>query len=867
MICISSSEVVKISQTKVSEHEKKRAEYYLPEDTDTLKKLEALYKVSPVISFTWKAEDRWPVEWVSENISQFGYTSEEFMTGKLDYADIIHPEDYEKINLEVKRLLKKGKTSYFTLSYRILTKSGEVRYVTERSLIRRDNYGNMASHQGIIIDNTEKEKAESALKDIEKKYHVIFEKSPIGILYFDENSTIINCNGLCSKIFAEPISKILNLNLLKYLEEGPLKAAVDIVFLGETGHFEGEYTFPNGKKSFLKAEFFPLISDEGYLIGGVGLVQDRSEFQGFEKRIRLNEERLEALLELHQRANSTISEIVEFVIEKAVRLTNSEKGFIGLLKDGDKLELHEWPTEEKQPEKKAKISPVNTAGMWGEAIREREPIINNRFSGQGLTKGIKTELDSKINRYINVPVMDGDQVVAVAAVVNKSEDYDNTDVRQLTLLFDGMWKLIQREFADEQIIETRRMLKMMESVINDSPAIVFMWSPEKDWPVKFVSKNIERFGYAVDDFLSGKMIYGDIIHPADLEKVRSEVARCYKEGYSDFSQEYRILTKSGEVRWVDERTLIHHNQNGDIDFLEGIIVDITERKQASNFFQANNKSDSILGSVDNLEEIFEKILDFALQIKAIDCGAIYLVNDSDGDFELVAHRGLSENFVHSIRHFGSNTIQARLFTTGYPVYKYFSEISTMIKEDLDYEGLQAMGFIPVYHGEKLVAAMILGSHKELEIPANSRNVIDTIADQLGVMLNRFREGTLFKHENNRLQDLFDTMDDLIFIMNMDGLIIDTNYAVQKYLKYSKKELSKMDFLELFPPGKEEEVLENIDIDNIVLGKSSRCYVPLMTKDRKFLSADTKFFIGKCEGREVLIGVSRLSSNEVVNKAL
>jgi hypothetical protein len=63
------------------------------------------------------------------------------------------------------------------------------------------------------------------------------------------------------------------------------------------------------------------------------------------------------------------------------------------------------------------------------------------------------------------------------------------------------------------------------------------------------------------------------------------------------------------------------------------------------------------------------------------------------------------------------------------------------------------------------------------------------------------------------------------------------------------------------------VLENIDIDNIVLGKSSRCYVPLMTKDRKFLSADTKFFIGKCEGREVLIGVSRLSSNEVVNKAL
>ncbi|WP_370575975.1 PAS domain S-box protein [Methanomethylovorans sp.] len=810
----------------------------------------------------WKVDERWPVEWVSENISQFGYTSEELMSGKLDYADIVHPEDYGKINSEVKKLLKKGNTSYFTLVYRILTKYGEVRYVTERSLIKRDNDGNISRYQGIIIDNTEKEKAEHTLKHVESKYRIIFERAPLGILCFDENSTIINCNSVCSKIIAEPKSKISGLNILKYVEEGPLKAAIDLVFLGESGHFEGEYISPTGKKSVIKAEFSPIMSEDGYLIGGLGLIQDISELQGTEERIHLNEARLEALLELHQRGNSSVSEIAEFAIEKAVKLTHSQIGYLGLLKENENnLEMYAWPIQKTNHEKKTWTSPVNSAGMWGEAIREREPIVNNHFSGPGLIKGIKSDIDIKIGRYINIPVMDGDQVIAVAAVANKFEEYDSSDVRQLTLLFDGMWKLIQRKLADEELMETRRILKVLESVINDSPAVVFMWSPEEDWPVEFVSKNIERFGYSVEDFLSGKMIYGDIIHPADLEKVRTEVARCYKEGYSDFSQEYRILTKSGEVRWVDERTLIHHDKHGEIDFLQGIIVDITERKQATNFVQVESDFDNVLSSGDNMQDMFEKILDFALQIKAVDCGAIYLVDGSKGDFELMAYRGLSEKFADSMSHFGPNTIQARLFTTGYPVYKYFSEISAMIKEDLDYEGLQAMGFIPVHYTEKLIAAMILGSHKELEIPANSRNVIDTIANQLGMIITRFREGTLVRKEQNGLQDLFETMDDLIFIMDMGGLIVHTNHALQKYLKYSKKDLSKMDFLELFPPGKEEEVLESIDIEGLISGSSSRCYVPLMSKDRNFLSADTKFFIGKWSGREALIGVARLSTNE------
>ena len=86
------------------------------------KKLEAVYNSSPVISFLWKAEGKWPVESVSANISQLGYTPEEFLSGKLLYGDIVHPEDLDRILLEVKRHSEKKNTYYFSLNYRILSR-------------------------------------------------------------------------------------------------------------------------------------------------------------------------------------------------------------------------------------------------------------------------------------------------------------------------------------------------------------------------------------------------------------------------------------------------------------------------------------------------------------------------------------------------------------------------------------------------------------------------------------------------------------------------------------------------------------------------------------------------------------------------
>lgn len=809
-----------------------------------------------MISFILKVDDRWPVEWISANIAQFGYSSEEFMNGKMDYADIIYVQDYDRILIEVNKLTNKPETSYFTLLYRVLTKSGEIRFVIERSFIIRDLDGNITHFRGIIIDNTEKKLLKSSLKKINEKYNLIFETAPIAIICFDENGTIVKYNKKCLNIFDESYG-LVGLNILKYIKNSQFKAAVDLVFLGEIGSYEGEFISINGKKTFIKANFSPMMNEDGSLIGGVGIIEDITKHQKSEYQIHLNEARLETLVKLHQQSDSSISQIIEYVLEKATLLTHSETGYLNFLNEGSNhLELYEWSINNNKHIKT--VSPVRSKGIWGEAIRNRKPTFNN-LSNSYIE--IIPDMNIFVNRYVSIPIANKEQVVAVAVLINKLDNYDSSDIQQLSLLFDGTWETIKFRQSQEKLIDAQNLLKMMEIVVNDSPAIIFMWTPEKDWPVKFVSKNITKLGYTVDDFISGKILYGNIIHPEDVDKVRTEVTRCYTEGYSDYSQEYRILTKSGEIRWIDERTIINRDSQGKLDYLQGIVVDITSSKQANIFthIEADFSSDDFLKN--NIENAFNKILDFAIQIETIDCGAIYLINDENKNFDLIAHKGLSDIFVKNLRNFGPDTIQARLFKTGYPVYKHFSEINIMLKEKMINEKLQAMAFIPVQHKKKLIASLILCSYNDLEIPADSRNVIDTISQQLKALVMRFKEKEINTNNNvnnnNQLKNFFHSIDDLVFVINKSGLITYINDSAQKHLKYSLKTIFEMDFLELFPPENENGVLASINIENIMDGTSSRCHVPLMDKDHNLLSADTKFFIDKWDGEEVFIAISRL----------
>lgn len=153
-----------------------------------------------------------------------------------------------------------------------------------------------------------------------------------------------------------------------------------------------------------------------------------------------------------------------------------------------------------------------------------------------------------------------------------------TEIKNEIALRDALES--QKALMEKQkaLLERQRAL---ETVINNSSMVVFLWKAEKYWPTIYVSENVRQFGYAPEDFISGRVLYGKIVHPEDLLLVELELEENCEEGGKEFNRQYRILTASGEVRWVEEKTFIQRNQEGQVTNFQGIIEDITDRDRKS----------------------------------------------------------------------------------------------------------------------------------------------------------------------------------------------------------------------------------------------------------------------------------------------
>ena len=121
-------------------------------------------------------------------------------------------------------------------------------------------------------------------------------------------------------------------------------------------------------------------------------------------------------------------------------------------------------------------------------------------------------------------------------------------------------------------------LTIAHEIINSSPAVALLWKNVSPWKVHFVSENvINLLGYTADEFLTEKVIYKDIIHPEDKEQFINEVKK--DNTTTKFKHKpYRIITKCGVVKWVDDSSSIVRDEQGSIIYYQEIIIDVTERE-------------------------------------------------------------------------------------------------------------------------------------------------------------------------------------------------------------------------------------------------------------------------------------------------
>jgi len=218
-----------------------------------LENLQNIVNLSPVVAFLFRAEEGWPVEFVSDNITRFGYKPEDFYTGNLNFASIIHPDDLYRVKEEISRFSSEHGCDSFSHEYRILTSAGEARWVDDRTRITRDKHGVATHYQGIILDITERKTAQQKLEESEQRYRTVVENSHDGLLIADDAYHITFANEQFLKILGRTAEEVIGHDFRDFLDEESAKIVADHYLRRQRGEkAEPRYEFnvmrKNGEK-------------------------------------------------------------------------------------------------------------------------------------------------------------------------------------------------------------------------------------------------------------------------------------------------------------------------------------------------------------------------------------------------------------------------------------------------------------------------------------------------------------------------------------------------------------------------------------------------------------------------------------------
>lgn len=149
-----------------------------------------------------------------------------------------------------------------------------------------------------------------------------------------------------------------------------------------------------------------------------------------------------------------------------------------------------------------------------------------------------------------------------------------------------------RRLAQDQLRTALARREELERIVDRSPSVVVLLRAEEgEWPVEFVSASIRQFGYTPEQFASRQLLFTDITHPEDRERVQAEVAAHAEAEHSEYNQHYRIICADGSVRWVDDHTVVRRNADGRVTHHEGLITDATVRKRAEEAERAARERD------------------------------------------------------------------------------------------------------------------------------------------------------------------------------------------------------------------------------------------------------------------------------------
>ena len=285
--------------------ERKRAEDLLQESQ---RQLTTLIGNLPGYVYRCRNDRGWIFEYLSDGVSDLtGYTMEEYLVQRtIAYGTTTHPGDRERVRQDVLAALEQHRP--FELTYRILTKAGEVKWVWERGEGIYAQDGALSYLEGFITDVTERKRAEHLLRQSEERYRRLIAVSPYAILV-NRDARIIFANDQAIKLFgavkAEEVLEKSPIDLFHADDHDVVRERIRELFEGtaQGPMLEGTIVTLGGKAVDVEVSGARFVDEEGPAI--LIMLRDVSERKRLQDQLR----RTERVAELGTLASGMAHEI------------------------------------------------------------------------------------------------------------------------------------------------------------------------------------------------------------------------------------------------------------------------------------------------------------------------------------------------------------------------------------------------------------------------------------------------------------------------------------------------------------------------------------------------------------------------------
>jgi PAS domain S-box-containing protein len=421
------------------------------------------------------------------------------------------------------------------------------------------------------MQNEELRRAQCEAEESWTKYADLYDFAPIGYLTLDEKGLISQLNLTAARLLGMEREFLVNKPFSFFLKpeyQDVFYFHKREVLASNTGK-TCELVLKSKDGTLFDARLDSVSAEvEGNRMIRAALT-DITERKRAEQNIRREVKWTNFLFALYEKAPQlTDKDLYDFVLEHAVKLTDSTIGFFHIVSaDRKTITLTAWNKGALENCMAPRVThyPIDQAGNWVDCVRLGRPVAYNDFPSSPNRRGLP-EGHAPVRRFMSVPVIEEGKAGIIFGVGNKSEEYDDVDSVQLQLVAKTLQNVINLRLSDKALRTSEERYRSYIEVTGE-----LGWTTNPEGKVFEDLPTWRRYtGQSEEEIMAAG--WAKALHPDDVAHTSKAWNRALATKRS-YEVEYRIRRHDGVyryffVRGVPDDSALRHKRQGEALLLE-----------------------------------------------------------------------------------------------------------------------------------------------------------------------------------------------------------------------------------------------------------------------------------------------------------